>query len=42
MIEALRHKEVDEVGRLVRLHNDAALRALRTFMASPAATERKP
>jgi DNA-binding GntR family transcriptional regulator len=42
MIEALRRKDVDEVGRLVRLHNDAALRALRTFMASPAATERTP
>lgn len=42
MIEALRRKDVDEVGRMVRLHNDAALRALRTFMASPAATERTP
>jgi DNA-binding GntR family transcriptional regulator len=42
MIEALRRKDVDEVGRLLRLHNDAALRSLRTYMASPAPTERTP
>ncbi len=40
MIEALRRSDAEEVGRLVRLHNDAALHSLRTFMASPAATER--
>lgn len=42
MIAALRRKDVDEVGRLVRLHNDAALRSLRSFMAVPAATDRTP
>lgn len=42
MIDALRRNDVGEVGRLVRLHNEAALRALRTFMASPAPIERIP
>ncbi|MCU0454404.1 MAG: GntR family transcriptional regulator [Bacteroidetes bacterium] len=42
MIMALRRKDVAEVGRLVRLHNDAALRSLRSIMAVPAATDRTP
>lgn len=40
MIDALRRKDADEVGRLVRLHNEAAFRSLRTFMATPSSNER--
>lgn len=36
IVAALRRKDAEEMGRLVRLHNEAALGALRTFMASQA------
>lgn len=36
IIAAFRRKDGEELGRLVRLHNEAALKALRTFMASSA------
>jgi DNA-binding GntR family transcriptional regulator len=42
MIDALRRSDAEEVGRLVRLHNDAALDSLRSFMASSATPERTP
>ncbi|MEK6650230.1 MAG: GntR family transcriptional regulator [Bacteroidota bacterium] len=42
MIEALRRRDASEVERLVRLHNDAALRALREYMLTSHPIERKP
>ena len=42
MIEALRRRDASEVERLVRLHNDAALRALREFMLKPQPPDRTP
>lgn len=40
MIEALQRRDAPEVERLVRLHNDAALRTLREYMLSPHPAER--
>lgn len=42
IIAAFRRKDGEELARLVRLHNEAALKALRTFMASPASAAQGP